>query len=293
MLEPMTDLALAPAAPLADRSGATSDAQLADLWIRTKRSEHTRSAYARDVARLFAFLDARGATLRTCTAADAIAFAESLEGAPATRARRLAAVRSLAAFAMRTGYLRFDVWSIVEAPRVDRTPRVRLTEADVGKLLAAVRSERDRVLFRTLYLGGLRISEALALTAADLDGAVLRVRGKGDKIRFVRVTPELAADLAALGAEAGPDAPLFRTRTRRALHPSAAREALKRVARRAGLEGRVSPHDLRHAHASHALNRGAPLSLVRDGLGHASIATTGRYLHARPEDGAARYLGEV
>ncbi|MBU4356156.1 MAG: tyrosine-type recombinase/integrase, partial [Proteobacteria bacterium] len=60
---------------------------------------------------------------------------------------------------------------------------------------------------------------------------------------------------------------------------------------RAGIEGAVSPHWLRHAHASHALDRGAPIHLVQATLGHASVATTGKYLHARPDDSSARYLG--
>jgi integrase/recombinase XerD len=64
------------------------------------------------------------------------------------------------------------------------------------------------------------------------------------------------------------------------------------AAARAGLGAAVSAHWLRHAHASHALDRGAPISLVQTTLGHASVATTGRYLHARPRDSSARYLPE-
>ena len=62
------------------------------------------------------------------------------------------------------------------------------------------------------------------------------------------------------------------------------------AAKRAGLEARVSPHWLRHSHATHALERGAPIHLVAATFGHASVATTGTYLHARPTDSSARYL---
>jgi site-specific recombinase XerD len=65
---------------------------------------------------------------------------------------------------------------------------------------------------------------------------------------------------------------------------------VRRAAQRAGVEGVVSPHWLRHAHATHALERGAPIHLVAATLGHASVATTGIYLHARPTDSSARYL---
>lgn len=64
----------------------------------------------------------------------------------------------------------------------------------------------------------------------------------------------------------------------------------RKAARRAGIEAPVSLHWLRHAHASHALDRGAPIHLVQSTLGHASVATTGRYLHARPGDSSAFYL---
>ena len=64
-----------------------------------------------------------------------------------------------------------------------------------------------------------------------------------------------------------------------------------KAAVRAGVEGKVSPHWLRHGHATHALERGAPIHLVQATLGHASVATTGRYLHARPTDSSSKYLG--
>jgi site-specific recombinase XerD len=67
---------------------------------------------------------------------------------------------------------------------------------------------------------------------------------------------------------------------------------VKQAAARAGISTATSAHWLRHAHASHALDRGAPVSLVQATLGHASVATTGRYLHARPNDSSARYLPE-
>ncbi|MBK9129438.1 MAG: tyrosine-type recombinase/integrase [Phycisphaerales bacterium] len=72
-----------------------------------------------------------------------------------------------------------------------------------------------------------------------------------------------------------------------------AHRIVARAARVAGLEKDVSPHWFRHAHASHALDRGCPIHLVQSDLGHASVSTTGQYLHARPGDGSSRYLGGV
>ncbi len=94
----------------------------------------------------------------------------------------------------------------------------------------------------------------------------------------------------ALQEDGEPDAPVFRSRKGGALSSSAVYRIVRQAAERTGLPAGVSPHWLRHAHASHALDRGAPIHLVQATLGHASVATTGRYLHARPNDSSARYL---
>ena len=67
-------------------------------------------------------------------------------------------------------------------------------------------------------------------------------------------------------------------------------QIVKAAAKRAGIKGKVSPHWLRHAHATHALERGAKIHLVAETLGHSSVAITSRYLHARPEDSSSLYL---
>ena len=87
-----------------------------------------------------------------------------------------------------------------------------------------------------------------------------------------------------------PDAPVFRSRKGGPLDQSAVHRIVKAAAERAGLSAEVSAHWLRHAHASHSLDRGAPIHLVQQTLGHASVATTGRYLHARPTESSAKYL---
>ncbi|WP_336490065.1 tyrosine-type recombinase/integrase [Methylobacterium nigriterrae] len=97
-------------------------------------------------------------------------------------------------------------------------------------------------------------------------------------------------DLAAREA-AGPDDPVFRSCKGGPLDTNAVHRVVKAVAARAGLAPAVSAHWLRHAHASHALDRGAPVHLFQATLGHVSVATTGRYLHARPSDSLDRYVG--
>jgi len=98
-------------------------------------------------------------------------------------------------------------------------------------------------------------------------------------------------ELVSIRDGAAPDAPVFASRTRHGfLTTTQVRRLVYAAARAASLDERPSPHWLRHAHATHALERGAAIHLVQATLGHASVATTGRYLHARPTDSSARYL---
>jgi integrase/recombinase XerD len=148
---------------------------------------------------------------------------------------------------------------------------------------------------RLLYRAGLRVSEIAGLQWRDLqprdEGGQVTVFGKGDKTRVVLLPADIWDDLVSLRGEAGPDAPVFPTRRRGGhLDESAVLRIVRKAARRAGIQGQVSPHWLRHAHATHALERGAPIHLVQATLGHKSVETTGRYLHARPTDSSARYL---
>ena len=104
------------------------------------------------------------------------------------------------------------------------------------------------------------------------------------------VPPAVWSTIAARRGEAGEDAPVFRSRRGGHLHPSQVLRIVKAAARRAGLSRCPSPHWLRHSHASHALDRGAPIHLVQATLAHSSVATTGRYLHARPDESSSSFI---
>jgi len=262
------------------------------------RSDHTRRAYSANVAHFLVHVDK---PLNQVTLADLQGYADTLAAddlAPASQARMLAAVKSLLTFAHTTGYLPYNPGRGLRLPGVRGRLAERIpTEEDVLMLLAHEPNRRNHALIRLLYTAGLRLSEACNLRWRDLqprgEAGQVAVWGKGEKERVVLLTAGTWRELAALRpADARPDAPVFRSRHGRPLSPSQAWRVVKAAAARAGLEKALafSPHWLRHAHASHALDRGAPVSLVREGLGHASLVTTSRYTHARPGDGSSRYL---
>ena len=272
---------------------ADNDKQVVVMWLHEK-SKNTQDAYIQDIKK---FLDFTGKKpFKEVTIGDIQAFADSLNAyAPATKARALAAVKSLFAFAHRIGYLRFDVSAPIKLPKVKETLGERiLSEADVQRLIGMEDNKRNKVLLNLIYIAGLRVSEACSLKWRDVqpanDGGYITIFGKGDKTRTILIGKKIYDELLTLKGEAGANDPVFKSQKGGPLSPSQAWRIVKQAAKRAGINPNASPHWLRHAHASHALDRGCPIHLVQATLGHASVATTGRYLHARPNDSSARYL---
>jgi integrase/recombinase XerD len=282
--------------PVPRQAEADNDAQLIELWL-NGRSEHTQRAYRREVVE---FLDYACIDLRTVGLRHLQAWADSpalTAKAPSSRGRAIAAVKSLVAFAHRLGYLPFDVAAPLRSPKLKDSLASRiLEESAVHRILALETNPRNLTLLRLLYAAGLRVSEVCGLTWADLkprDGGQgqATIFGKGGKTREVIIPASVYGPLAALKAkDAGKDSPVFVSRQGGPLTTVQVLRIVRAAAARAGVEGNVSPHWFRHAHASHSLDRGAPISLVQATLGHSSMATTGRYTHARPTESSGRYL---
>lgn len=228
--------------------------------------------------------------------------------APSSLRRRAAALKGFYKFAYGEGLIEVDVAAHLDLPRPTRLLPETLTVAETERLLEAAGGDgpnalaaphelRDRALLELLYAAGLRISEAVGLDREDLsvDGAFVRVIGKGDKERLVPVG-EVALDwlgrwisgprVELLGlAHVAPmrGGPLFLGDRGGRLARQQAWAAVKQAAARAGLADRISPHTLRHSFATHLLEGGADLRIVQELLGHASISTTQLYTHLTGE----------
>jgi integrase/recombinase XerD len=273
-----------------------ADERLLAIWL-DGRSPHTARAYRADIGRFQAHVRRPWAQV---TLADLQSLAGTLgELAPATRYRTLSAVKSLLSFGHRLGYLPFDVGRPLRLPAVrNRLAERILAEGDLQRILHLEPDPRNRALLALLYASGVRVSELCGLSWRDLQPAAdtgqITVFGKGGRTRAVRLPVSVWKLVTGLRpAEATVDDPVFRSRKSKdggRLCPGAVLRIVREAARRAGIELPVSPHWFRHAHASHALDRGAPIHLVQATLGHASITTTGRYLHARPQDSSSRFL---
>ncbi len=288
----MTELLLYSSSPVVVQKQADNDDQLIELWL-FGRCPRTRTAYQRDVARFRAFVLK---PLPTVTLRDFQIFVESLAGATASKRLAVASLKSLFSFGMKIGYLHFNVAAVVHAPKADTALAERiLPEASVQRMIALAGSRRDQMLLRVLYASGVRVSELCGASwrncQANGDSGQITVMGKGAKIRSIVLPTGLWKDLMEFRGQAADEEPVFAsTKGGGHLDRSQAFRIIKAAAKKAGIKMSVSPHWLRHAHASHALDRGAALNLVQVTLGHASLSTTGMYLHAKPHDSSARYL---
>ncbi|MEW5860675.1 MAG: tyrosine-type recombinase/integrase [Cyanobacteriota bacterium] len=273
-----------------------SDKELINLWLHDK-TPNTVDAYRRDVEEFRWFIEDK--PLARVVLNDLYFYSDALiqQGrAPATVNRKLSAVKSLLSYGVMIGYLPLNAGAALKLPKLDDSLADRiLSESQVLRLIDAANPGRDRTLLRFLYESGCRVSELVNLTWKNLqrrdDAGQVRIVGKGNNTRVVLLTPQLWADLKALRGKAPQNDPVFKSlHSGQKLRRSDVNDLVTRVAKKAGIEGNVSPHWFRHAHASHSLERGAPIHLVQATLGHRNLQTTGRYLHARPTDSSARYL---
>jgi integrase/recombinase XerD len=274
-------------------------------------ADNTLQAYRRDLDDFLRYLAVRNQALPDVIPADISGYLRAISEdglAPASRARRLSAIRQLFKFLASEGLIAEDPAHGLTGPKRARALPKTLSVAEVDRLIETARARiepakgRDRVralrlyaLIEMLYATGMRVSELVTLPRAVLagDGRVLAIKGKGGRERLVPLNQAARAALERylnVGFEDGvapmlPTKWLFASRgaeghlTRQRL----GRE-LKELAEEAGLDPeRVSPHVLRHAFASHLLDRGADLRSVQQLLGHADISTTQIYTHVLEE----------
>ncbi|EMI54172.1 integrase family protein [Rhodopirellula sallentina SM41] len=272
---------------------ADNDDQLIEIWLHG-RPKHTQRAYRREIIK---FLDATNMQLRSIRLIDIQKYTDTMPSClkPSSVKRALSAIKSLFAFGFQLGYLSFDIGRAMKLPtfRDELADRI-LAEVEVLRIISLEPQPRNRAILLTLYAGGFRVSEICSLKWRHLHERVstgqITVYGKGGKTRTVLMPQSVWETLLKLRGTNSLDAPVFRSRKKGHLDESAVWRIVNKASERAGIEKDVSCHWLRHAHASHALDRGCPIHLVQATLGHSSISTTGRYLHAKPSDSSGNYL---
>jgi integrase/recombinase XerC len=275
---------------------------LADLRRRNV-SPHTLRNYGSDLEQFAAFFgDAPAGSLDVLTLRGWLASMYEQKLEIVTIRRKLAAVRSLFRFMLRSGAVTVNTASLLRTPRSPKRLAAVMTAEQTNNLVDGVAAdqfekpfpERDLLIFELLYGCGLRISELVGLDLADFDLAQrwIRVRGKGRKERQVPFGGKAAAALERYlpvrSAQPGERALIVNHRGRR-LSDRGARGVVKFYARFVAQDSEVHPHSLRHAYATHLLSDGADLRSIQELLGHASLSTTQKYTQVSLTDLMAVY----
>jgi integrase/recombinase XerC len=278
------------------------EAFLEHLALERHLSEHTVSAYGRDLRQLAVFLARQRGSLATATYPTLrrfLAHQATLGYARSSIARRVGAIHTFYRWATARGVLERDPATLLGRPKVtNRLPTVlrakeaaELVEAPTvaagGSALDRAVVLRDRAVLELMYGSGLRVGEVAGLTLDRLDllrGRV-NVLGKGSKEREVplsdfaiqAVDEYLQGGRAFMAAEGSPAA--FFNRRKKPIAPRDIRRLVGRYGARTPAGRKVTPHTLRHSFATHLLEGGADIRAVQELLGHASVATTQRYTH--------------
>jgi len=259
-------------------------------------SQHTLAAYGRDCAALVEALEEQGvASPADVLPGHIVGFLEAAQrrGLSArSRARALAAVRGLFRFLLREGVIASDPSRELRRPRLGRRLPHSMGRAAVLQLLVGAEDDplvqRDLAMIELVYATGLRVSEVVSLKTSqvNLEANYLTVVGKGRKERAVPIGSYARDRVLAYLRDARPrilgrrlSPHLFVTGAARPMTRQGFWQRLRRRVRQAEVEGRISPHTLRHAFATHLVEGGADLRAVQLMLGHADIGTTEIYTH--------------
>jgi len=283
----------------ADASNSTEaviDKFLDAIWMERGLSANTLGAYRADLVSLRRWLADHDVSLVYATRSDLLAFIawRTEQGAkPRSTARQLSSFRRFYRFLLRESVIQEDPTIKIDMPRIGRSLPQSLTEGEVEALLAAPDvsdplGHRDRTMLEVLYATGLRVSELVNLKQSEinLNQGVLRIVGKGDRERLIPLGDEaqnwirefIAGPRTEILLERQTDY-LFPTRRGDRMTRQAFWHIIKRYSKLAEIDGKMSPHTLRHAFATHLLNNGADLRVVQMLLGHSDLSTTQIYTH--------------
>lgn len=277
-----------------DITKSNPDLQLVEMWLHG-RSPCTQDYYRRTAMRFLAHCNK---PLKIVALSDLQSFNDVLVdmGLSNSSLRSyLAAVKSLLTFGNKLGILPVNVGVAFNPPKVKDTLTERIiSETDLILMTRLETDKTNHMMLRLLYCAGLRVSELChlkwnnAVERGEGSGQITAF-GKGGKTRSVIIPASVWQELMTYKGEATGDSYIFpSSRTNVGVTRQHVWNVVKAAAERIGVK--ASPHWFRHSHATHSLDRGAPIHLVQQTLGHSSVATTGKYLHCRPSESSSKYL---
>lgn len=278
------------------------DAMLADFMrhLRVERglSPCTWASYGYQIRGYMRFLATRGLTPATATREAVLGYLEARKNAQVASSSIFAAaiaIRQLHRFLAEQGHTPNDPTAGMKLPKFRQRLPEPLSIQEMAAILDALTGSRfsqirNKAMLELMYATGMRVSELLSLTLeqVNLENCWVKIQGKGGKERIVPVSNKAKHAIIRYLAVRNQRLPiaqptLFVNSRGQALNRGTFWWELRRMARRAGLHGRITPHQIRHSAATHMLAGGADIRVLQEFMGHSSIMTTQRYTHVTSE----------
>lgn len=255
-------------------------------WLFQYRNP-TRSNYERGIGEFFSFLE--GLLIKDLKTEHVVLYLETKEDKEnATYNFHRAVLASMVSYMNKVGYLKSNPLAAVRV-RPSKTSFYSkiLTIEQVRDMMRAAKTERNALILEFLYMTGVRVSELCNLKWSDFrfkkDYYIVNCLGKGSVYRALKISSKLYEKLTTLRCDDA-DYVFYSKRHRTKVTVVTVWRVIKELSERADIPFQVSPHILRHTHATHAIEKGVPIHVLKQSLGHRSIKTTELYLHANPDD---------
>lgn len=273
---------------------AKTDNEIITTWLNSKNSKLTQSQYAVNIRQFINFIGCELAEVKIEDMQGYITMLTMKGYKETTIKTKLTSVKSLFSYAYSVGYLFANVGALVSVKANDcKLSDKLINHEDIKLMCNNTYYFRDKLIIKVLYSLGLRVSECLRLKWSDFfkEGNFINVsvEGKGKKQRTLLISNSLYNELLKLKKEGieyvftAYDRPTQLTR-------QAVNIFLTKLENKLGLERKITPHRMRHSHATTSLKNGCDLSLLQQSLGHASIRTTEKYLNYRKNEGSCQFI---
>ena len=273
---------------------------LDSLYIEKGLSKNTVSSYKNDISSFLSWLNKKQINYQQVSGKNINEFISNLfnSGLKSSSVnRKISSIKHFYLFLSKKKIIKYSPADEIETPKQEKYLPISMSEDEVEKLLSSPNSNRiierrDKAMIEILYATGMRISELvnLKLTDVDFNRSVLKVFGKGSKERLVPYGEKAAEalDIYLRDRKRSDSKNVFLSNRGSQITRGAFWQRIKIYIKRENLKSSISPHTLRHAFATHLLNRGADLRSVQILLGHSDLSTTQIYTHI-----AKQRLGEI
>ena len=273
---------------------------LDSLYIEKGLSKNTVSSYKNDISSFLSWLNKKQINYQQVSGKNINEFISSLFNSGLKSSsinRKISSIKHFYLFLSKKKIIKYSPADEIETPKQEKYLPISMSEDEVERLLSSPNSNRiierrDKAMIEILYATGMRISELvnLKLTDVDFNRSVLKVFGKGSKERLVPYGEKAAEalDIYLRDRKRSDSKNVFLSNRGSQITRGAFWQRIKIYIKRENLKSSISPHTLRHAFATHLLNRGADLRSVQILLGHSDLSTTQIYTHI-----AKQRLGEI